>query len=36
MIPIILFSASDLVLMSSFARSVDGALRVPPTIDGVS
>jgi hypothetical protein len=35
-IPIIFFSAPDLVLMPSFARSIDGALRVPPTVDGVS
>jgi hypothetical protein len=35
-IPVILFSATDLVLMSSFARSINGALRVPPTVDGVS
>jgi hypothetical protein len=35
MIPIILFSALNLVLMSSFARSIDGALRIPSTIDGV-
>jgi hypothetical protein len=35
-IPVILFSTTDLVLVSSFARSVDGAPRVPPTVDGVS
>jgi hypothetical protein len=35
-IPVILFSATDLVLMSSFAPGVDGALCVPPTFDGVS
>jgi hypothetical protein len=35
MISIILFSAPDLVLMLSFARSIDGAPRVPPIIDGV-
>jgi hypothetical protein len=35
MIPVILFSVTDLVLMSSFARSVDGASCVPPTVDGV-
>jgi hypothetical protein len=34
-IPVILFSATDLVLVSSFARSVYGAPRVSPTIDGV-
>jgi hypothetical protein len=36
MVPIIFFSVPDLILMSSFARSVDGALRVPPNVDGVS
>jgi hypothetical protein len=36
MIPIILFSTPNLVLMSSFTRSIDGASCVPPTIDGVS
>jgi hypothetical protein len=35
-VPIIFFSAPDLVLVSSFARSVDGAPCVPPTVDGVS
>jgi hypothetical protein len=35
-VPIILFSAPNHVLVSSFARSVDGAPCVPPTIDGVS
>jgi hypothetical protein len=35
-VPIIFFSASDLVLVLSFARSIDGALCVPPTVDGVS
>jgi hypothetical protein len=35
-IPIILFLALNLVLMSSFVRSIDGAPRVPSTIDGVS
>jgi hypothetical protein len=35
-VPIIFFSASDLILVSSFARSVDGALRVPSIVDGVS
>jgi hypothetical protein len=34
--PVVLFPVTDLVLMSSFARSVDGAPCVPPTIDGVS
>jgi hypothetical protein len=36
MIPIVLLPAVDLVLMSSFTRSVDGASRVPATVDGVS
>ena len=35
MIPIILLSAPNLILMSSFAQSIDGAPRVPPTVDGV-
>jgi hypothetical protein len=35
-IPIIFFSAPNLVFVSSFARSVDGAPCVPPTVDGVS
>jgi hypothetical protein len=35
-IPVILFSATDLILVSSFARSIDGASCVPPTVDGVS
>jgi hypothetical protein len=35
-ISVILFSVTDLVLVSSFARSVDGAPRVLPTVDGVS
>ena len=35
-VPIILFSASNLILVSLFARSVDGASCVPPTIDGMS
>jgi hypothetical protein len=35
-VPIIFFSVPDLVLVSSFARSLDGAQCVPPTIDGVS
>jgi hypothetical protein len=34
-IPVILFSATDLVFVLSFARGVDGASRVPPTVDGV-
>jgi hypothetical protein len=36
MIPVVLFSVADLVLMSSFTRSVDGAPRVSATVDGVS
>jgi hypothetical protein len=35
-IPVVLFPAADLVLMSSFTRSVDGASRVPAAVDGVS
>jgi hypothetical protein len=35
-IPVIFFPALDLVLVSSFARGVDGAPFVSPTIDGVS
>jgi hypothetical protein len=35
-VPVVLFPAADLVLMSSFKRGVDGALRVPAAIDGVS
>jgi hypothetical protein len=35
-VPIIFFSMPDLVLVSSFARSVDGAPCVPLTVDGMS
>jgi hypothetical protein len=35
-VPIIFFSAPDLVLVSSFAQSIDGAPCVPSTFDGVS
>jgi hypothetical protein len=35
-IPVILFSAPDLVLVSSFVRTIDGAPCVPPTVDGMS
>jgi hypothetical protein len=35
MVPIVLLSASYLILMSSFTRGVDGAPRIPPTVDGV-
>jgi hypothetical protein len=35
-IPVIFFSAPDLVLVSSFARGIDGAPCVSPTVDGVS
>jgi hypothetical protein len=35
-VPVILFPATDLALMSSFTRSIDGAPCVPPTVDGVS
>jgi hypothetical protein len=36
MIPVVLLPAADLVLMPSFTRSIDGALRVPATVDGMS
>jgi hypothetical protein len=36
MIPVVLLPATDLVLMSSFTRSIDGASRVPTTVDSVS
>jgi hypothetical protein len=36
MIPVVLLPAADLVLMPSFTQSVDGASRVPATVDGVS
>jgi hypothetical protein len=36
MISVILLSAPDLVFVSSFTQSIDGAPRVPSTIDGVS
>jgi hypothetical protein len=36
MIPVVLLPAADLVLMSSFTRSIDGVSRVPATVDGVS
>jgi hypothetical protein len=35
-VPIVLFPVADLVLVSSFMRGVDGASRVPATVDGVS
>jgi hypothetical protein len=35
-VPVVLFPAADLVLVSSFSRGVDGASRVPATVDGVS
>jgi hypothetical protein len=35
-ISVVLLPTMDLVLVSSFARSVDGALCVSPTVDGVS
>jgi hypothetical protein len=35
-VPVVLFPAADLVLVSSFTRGVDGASRVPATVDGVS
>jgi hypothetical protein len=36
MIPVIFLPAAYLVLMPSFARSVDGTLRVSATVDGMS
>jgi hypothetical protein len=36
MAPVVLFPATDLVLLLSFTRSIDGAPRIPATIDGVS
>jgi hypothetical protein len=36
MIPVVLFPMADLVLMPSFTRSIDGASRVPTTVDSVS
>jgi hypothetical protein len=36
MIPIIFFLAPNVVLVSLFARSIDGAPCIPPTVDGVS
>jgi hypothetical protein len=36
MIPVVLLSTANLVLMPSFARSVDGASRISATVDGVS
>jgi hypothetical protein len=36
MVSVVLFPAMDLVLVSSFTRSIDGAPRVPATVDGVS
>jgi hypothetical protein len=36
MIPVVLLPAADLVLMSSFTRSIDGASRIPTTVDSVS
>jgi hypothetical protein len=35
-VPVVLFLATDLVLVSSFTRGIDGAPRVPTTVDGVS
>jgi hypothetical protein len=35
-VPVIFFSAPNLILVSSFARGVDGAPCVSPTVDGVS
>jgi hypothetical protein len=36
MIPIILFLVPNLILMSSFVRSIEGAPCILLTIDGVS
>jgi hypothetical protein len=36
MIPVVLLPVADLVLMLSFTRSIDGALRIPMAVDGVS
>jgi hypothetical protein len=36
MIPVVLLPAADLVLMLSFTRSIDGASRIPTTVDSVS
>jgi hypothetical protein len=36
MIPVVFLPAAYLVLMLSFARSVDGTPRVSATVDGVS
>jgi hypothetical protein len=36
MVPVVLLPAADLVLMSSFTRGIEGAPRVPATVDGVS
>jgi hypothetical protein len=35
-VPVVLFSVVDLILVSSFTRGIDGAPRVPTTVDGVS
>jgi hypothetical protein len=35
MVPVVLFPTTDLVFVSSFTRGVDGAPRVPATVDGV-
>jgi hypothetical protein len=35
-VPVILFPAADLVLVSSFTRGIDGAPCVPTTVDGMS
>jgi hypothetical protein len=36
MVPVVLFSSTDFALVLSFTRSIDGASRVPATVDGVS
>jgi hypothetical protein len=35
-VPVVLFPAADFILVSSFSRGVDGASRVPATVNGVS
>jgi hypothetical protein len=36
MIPVVLLPAVNLVLVSSFTRSIDGASRVPTAVNSVS
>jgi hypothetical protein len=35
-VPVVLFPVADLVLVSSFTRGIDGAPRIPATVDGMS